>query len=242
MANVAATVNVANGNMVMISTSNEMYNGCAWTVIDAAPRDKPGRIIVASDDVQDDDGEPKKIAIRREAVRAAFTLYDDGARTRRTHETIEPAMAPCAGPTPPQNDLALAEAVDNFHNFDGDEGFEHLLNIWWPLPLLGGGSLMLRRAAQPTNLVFYPNIQKNGLEMWFHSCWAREVVKVDDWDIMKVCPMQHYWPYCHSCFKFHCPPSGSQCHRNTQKHKKAIAWLNYLGLEGARAYAGVARF
>ena len=60
MANVAATVNVANGNMVMISTSNEMYNGCAWTVIDAAPRDKPGRIIVASDDVQDDDGEPKE--------------------------------------------------------------------------------------------------------------------------------------------------------------------------------------
>lgn len=116
----------------------------------------------------------------------------------------------------------------------GGRGADWRLNTWFPLPLLGGNAIMVKECDDPNyNLAMFPNISRAGLEMWFRSTWSGHIVRLEDFDYLKKCPQDHYWPYCCWCRKFLLPVEPHRC---TAKHQKAKEYMRCYGAERCRQW------
>ena len=195
-----AAMDFAVGDYVSIEVTNPEYNSRTWAVVNTEPEEHPGRVLL-----KDTEGD-KVIAVRAASLRRQELAIPRGPLQQDLGE----------GPQHCQ----VAKAVDHAFNFE-DHDYERLLNQWVPLPGYGGNQVMVRRGV-PKNLVFFPHIQRLGLELWFYSTWLNDHIELLDWDIVKVCPQEHLWPFCFYCEKFHLPV---QAHRLSQKHQRA---LNYM--------------
>jgi hypothetical protein len=86
---------------------------------------------------------------------------------------------------------------------------------------------MFRRTNDPNyQLILFPEVRENGLEMWFHSSWSGEIILLVDLDLLKLCPMKQYWPYCSWCRKFLFPPDA---HRASHSHTCAVQYIEMNG-------------
>ena len=210
---------LAEGSLVMITTSQSVYNQKVWNVIDIAPLDRPDRILLedASGGRCDGDGEQRKkvIAVRREVV-----------------HTLEVDIIPPVLTDDLTTSMELANAVQQTFNFDSSDNFEHLLDRWVPLGGRGGNMVLVRRRTrQDYRLFLFDTIDRLGLELWFYSRWAQQTILLEDWDVIKLCPACQNWPWCCWCEKFLFPPEQ---HRSSSTHEKALAYKRDNGVEWAR--------
>ena len=92
------------------------------------------------------------------------------------------------------------------------------LDKWLMLPGAGPNYFQVRAHEKQLpyrKLKKYPSL--DGFQLWFHSEWNKATIKLQDSDVFKLCPAQHYWPYCSECGKFLLPPEE---HRNSRKHTR----------------------
>jgi len=194
------------GMYVALTTSRPDINARHWTVC----RDMYDRICVMSAD----DIEPRTISVRRSAVSPLAIVPLAIAPTTQT-----PTPAAEAG----QTAAAVAHYLAGGATGGGND-WRSKLNIWFPLPGLGGNSMMLRESTNPNyKLVMFPSLQQRGLELWFYSAWAQEEILLQDFDYIKLCPACQNWPWCAWCHKFLFPVAG---HRGGRKHINALAYLS----------------
>ena len=93
------------------------------------------------------------------------------------------------------------------------------LGKWWPLPRLGGNSIMLRTATDPArDLLMFPRLR--GYEFWFRSSWNGDHILLQDADILKVCPAGQVWPWCSWCRRFLLPVADHRVSRSHAKYYK----------------------
>ena len=113
---------------------------------------------------------------------------------------------------------------------------DRYLDTWFPIPFLGGNSILLRRSTRRRRpLVMYPRLEQLGLEMWFRSDWYGQSAEIIEFDVLKPCPAGQIWPYCSWCRKFHLPYDGPGSHRCSIAHARARRWLDSYNVEEIRA-------
>ena len=101
------------------------------------------------------------------------------------------------------------------------------VNIWLPLPGLGGNAILVREAsANSPPLVMYNELR--GHELWFHSSWNGDLIQLVDCDILKLCPARQVWPWCSWCQRFLCPPDAHRC---SKRHAKLSFLLRDQSLD-----------
>ena len=87
--------------------------------------------------------------------------------------------------------------------------------------------VLVRRGGPPVPLNMFPRIESEGYELWFHSNWLNDFIQVIEADNIEPCPAGQCWPKCLWCDKFHLPPEGEWCHRESNTHKKfRKAWMD----------------
>lgn len=114
----------------------------------------------------------------------------------------------------------------------GGNGKDWLLNRWFPIPLLGGNSILVKECNDPDyNLAMFPNLARAGLEMHFRSEWGNLIIRLEDFDYIKPCPQEQYWPWCCWCRKFLLPV---EAHRMCKTHLRAKDYMKAFGPEKCR--------
>ena len=208
---------------VSLATSRDDINARQWTVASTSPTGGTHyRIIVASAD----NVEPRTISVLRSAVsplalvpmpnQIALPLLTPIAEANQTASAVEHYLAGGAGGAN-----------------GGGSDWRSRLNIWFPLPGLGENSLLLRESTDPNyRLVMFPSLAQRSLELWFYSAWAGELILLQDFDYIKLCPACQNWPWCAWCERFLFPVSG---HRGSKGHDKALCYLNYGGSDRCRS-------
>ncbi len=186
-----------------------------WIVEGDAPA-KPDRLLVTTCDGTN--AQPKlTISVRRDAV-APLAM----------HQALPVHM--------PDNDwLAVRQSVEAvMHEFTMAPAPSRslpTLNQWLPLAGLGGNSLMLRKATDPNSCALVLFLEIHGYELWFHSTWANDSILMLDFDMIKKCPAQQFWPWCSWCGKFLLPVESHRC---SSKHSAAMQHLHTNGLDWCR--------
>lgn len=161
-----------------------------------------------------------------------------------------PPVLPHPAPILPPSSLSLASsssalAVQGGSRIEGEaltrgvmheatlgNGKDWRLNTWFPIPLLGNNSVMVKKCEDPNyKLAMFPNLADAGLEMWFRSEWGGIVVRLEDFDYPKPCPARQYWPWCCWCQKFLLPVEDHRC---SKKHQKAKDYMKAFGPEMCR--------
>ena len=87
------------------------------------------------------------------------------------------------------------------------------------LPMYGNNWLAMQRRAQPhpdRQLFFFPEAAR-AWDVHFISIGQYQVFQMEDYDILKLCPANNFYPYCCYCGKFLLPPNHHRC---TLKHQK----------------------
>ena len=211
------------GDWVEIRTANVEYNKLCWEVTEV-----------------DEDGQKAVLKNEDKCIRVDMAKCVPLTLSLRSEA---PQIAAHA------SDITLNAALDlPFHcrfeayvwGVSSEPSFvDRYLNQWVPIPGLGGNSILLRRRKDPTNhledLVLFPRLNDLGLELWFHSAWLGDSVKIIEIDMFKLCPMKQIWPFCAWCGKFHLPTAGSNSHRESKDHAKMRNWLRHVGSETIRS-------
>jgi hypothetical protein len=113
-------------------------------------------------------------------------------------------------------------------------GDDWRLNRWIPLPLMGNNSILVKKCDDPDyNLAMFPNLHRNGLEMWFRSIELQTEFRLEDFDYLKRCPAQHFWPWCCWCKRFLLPVEDHRC---SKKHLRAKEYIKGMGAEYCRQW------
>ena len=87
------------------------------------------------------------------------------------------------------------------------------------LPMYGNNWLAMQRRAQAhpdRQLFFFPEAAR-AWDVHFISISQYQVFQMEDYDILKLCPQNNFFPYCCYCGKFLLPPHQ---HRSVLKHQR----------------------
>ena len=156
----------------------------------------------------------------------------------------ETALTPTALVPSSVQDLSLQAEVDVLDVFVRSGAFrqragyvggvpEHMLNLWLPLPGMGGNALMVCRAdtavSRVGQLVMFPLLRN--YEVWFTSREMGEHWRMEHCDIIKVCPQRQCWPWCAWCRRFEFPVMQ---HRGSLKHLKMLHKITDVDPETVR--------
>ena len=227
------------GMWVQIATRTRCdYNKRFWQVVGA----EGDRLLLRDED----DSVPGGISVER-AVCTSLALVllpaeGDAAAWQPEDMMMPPAYVhprPTRGPTC----IYLAENPNEPDNLCDMFGFlkghdqnvlADMLGTWWILPGLGDNSFMVRMSTDhppPPPLVLFPWMHDQNLEVWFWSEWGQEMIRLEGFDMFKMCPAGQMWPWCMWCQKFLLPVMA---HRHSAHHERAIRWLMSRGVDWGR--------
>jgi len=142
------------------------------------------------------------LALRKEAVVAV------------ERQTQIPASLPCEPPI-----LGLEDWVEANPSI-----LSAVLNRWIPIPGEGGNSICLTEMELLDNHMldeplWYPNLNRLGVALWFYSTWANDRIRLVEADCLKPCYADHIWPYCTYCRRFLLPALEHRCSNDHQKFR-----------------------
>ena len=202
------------GDLVAVTTTSKPeFNTKVWRVIETRA---DGRVVAHNDD------DNQRIVVKEEQVtHLALVPASTLAPHVAAHNMQMQQPAPLAVP----NSLeAEAEVFTRFvFGINSGGSRQPLLNTWIPLPLLGGNMICLTQNTDPDyELVLFP--QLSGYQLHFFSRWEEEQIRLQDCDILKLCPVRQVWPWCAYCHKFLYPV---EAHRASKQHCNCLRWMNY---------------
>ena len=93
------------------------------------------------------------------------------------------------------------------------------------LPRRGNNWLVMQRRAEAhpnRHLYMFPDAA-TGWDVYFISFGECQIVQMQEFDILKLCPQDNWWPYCSYCGKFVLP--SLTVHRASRQHEKMRMWL-----------------
>ena len=118
------------------------------------------------------------------------------------------------------------------------------LNVWIPLPGKPGNSILLKKttglpgvepvlpgsALLRANIVLsWPFLTELGIGVKFRSVEFGCEREMEFFDVLKMGPAGHLWPFCLWCGKFYFPCEGG--HRESRQHQTGLAYLQVDGVE-----------
>ena len=118
------------------------------------------------------------------------------------------------------------------------------LDVWIPLPGKPGNSILLKKttglpgvepllpgsALLRANIVLsWPFLTELGIGVRFRSVEFGCERDLEFFDVLKMCPAGHLWPFCLWCGKFYFPCEGG--HSESFEHQRALLYLQEHGAE-----------
>ena len=97
--------------------------------------------------------------------------------------------------------------------------------VWLQLPRRGNNWLVMQRRAEAhpnRQLYMFPDAA-TGWDVHFISFGECQFVQMQDFDILKLCPQDNWWPYCSYCGSFLFP--SPTVHRVSRQHEKMQSWM-----------------
>ena len=93
------------------------------------------------------------------------------------------------------------------------------------LPRRGNNWLVMQRRAEahPNRQLYMFLDAATGWDVYFISFGECQIVQMQEFDILKLCSEDNWWPYCSYCGRFLFP--GPHEHRLTRKHTGMRQWM-----------------
>ena len=103
------------------------------------------------------------------------------------------------------------------------------LDVWIPLPGKPGNSILLGSWPGVKPVLSWPFLTELGIGVKFRSVEFGCEREMEFFDVLKMGPAGHLWPFCLWCGKFYFPCEGG--HSESFEHQRALVYLQDHGAE-----------